>query len=104
MVASRRASRSGGSSGSADDSVLPDAGSNKRKLEDGASQSNKKFDAGDGASSAAADAALAAPLSQENAKRDGISVTYGGGYEFDSEPCPQLALWGIGSAPPVLRK
>ncbi|EJK71093.1 hypothetical protein THAOC_07500 [Thalassiosira oceanica] len=81
MVASRRASRSGGSSGSADDSVLPDAGSNKRKLEDGASQSNKKFDAGDGASSAAADAALhvAAHLSQENAKRDGISVTYGGG-------------------------
>lgn len=104
MAASRRASRSrGGSSGNADD----DADSNKRKLdEDGASQSNKKsnLDAGEGASSAA-DAATAAPLSQaqENEKRDGVSVTIGGGYGFDSEPCPQLALWGIGSAPPVLR-
>ena len=106
MVASRRASRSrGGSSGNAEDGVLPDAENNKRKLEDGASQSNKKsnLDAGKDGASLAADSALAAPPSQENAKRDSISVAIGGGYEFDSEPCPQLALWGIGSAPPVLR-
>jgi len=49
------------------------------------------------------DAGATAPGAQEGEKQNTLTAATGGGFGYDLDAAPTIALWGAGSAPPSLR-